>query len=81
MEPGVGGSSAPPTQWDRGNRQVPSGKSHRAGRILTTNDIFGLRRRAVDSIFPTRIGVKPDAKGAVDLARVPAVIRRLKEQD
>ena len=45
MEPGVGGSSAPPTQWDRGNRQVPSGKSHRTGRILTTNDIFGLRRR------------------------------------
>ena len=43
---GVGDSSAPPTQWDRGNRQVPSGKSHGAGRILTTNDIFGLTRRA-----------------------------------
>ena len=42
---GVGDSSAPPTQWDRGNRQVPSGKSHGAGRILTTNDIFGLTRR------------------------------------
>jgi hypothetical protein len=43
---GVGDSSAPPTQWDRGNRQVPSGKSHGAGRILTKNYFFGLTRRA-----------------------------------
>ena len=36
---------------------------------------------AVDSIIPTRIGFKPGAKGSVDLTRVPAVIRRLKQQD
>ena len=43
MEPGVSGSSAPPTQWDRGNRQAsPTGPVV----ILTTNDVFGLRRRA-----------------------------------
>ena len=46
-----GGSGAPTTRWDGGNRQVPPGKSHRAGRILTTNDIFGLRRRGTQLPF------------------------------
>jgi hypothetical protein len=70
MEPGVGGSSATPAQWDRGNRQVPPGKSHRAGRILTTGDVFGLGRRGRGTACHCR---KPEgAHTAVDTCSTAA---------
>ena len=70
----MAGLQVSPQLFAQGSPQKSTGGA-RNGALLR------MRRAAVDSIIPTRIGVKPGAKGTVDMARVPAVIRRLKEQD
>jgi hypothetical protein len=54
-----GGLGAPTTRWDRGNHQLPPGRPHGAGRILTTGNIFGLTCRGHNGPPGTRRSSAP----------------------